>query len=429
MRANTYNLCNILARLPQTPDTGRPLVLATHYDSVRFGPGAADAGSCVAALLETARALQHGAPLRRPVYLLITDGEEAGLKGAAAFVAQHALALEKPFVVNFDARGTSGPSLIYETHRGNLATVRWMAHCLPRPCFTGSAFVTVYRYAAQRQRFLSVQSRWVDRLELAFIGDAQRYHTDRDTLENLDWRSVQHHGENALAVARDVAGRQDIDLQASDEDAVFCDVLGLFVVYFPESWAWLLAAAACVVLGLCAFWKLRSRTGARTVSLTLLVILVAVGLSAALGWGLARGLTAIGLLPGIHVAHGRWIAALYWPLSLGVLWFGARSILRSTAQPDVWIAFWLVWSIAALVLACWIPGFSYLLLLPALMAAVLSIVPVGAGGQTAALGRRGKCRPVAAGKHVARRIRAGSWCRAVSCMHAGTRSAAPRVGC
>ena len=65
---------------------------ATHYDSVAAGPGAADAGSCVAALLETARALQHGGPLQRPVYLLITDGEEAGLKGAIAFVEEHALA-------------------------------------------------------------------------------------------------------------------------------------------------------------------------------------------------------------------------------------------------------------------------------------------------------------------------------------------------
>ena len=65
----------------RTPPSGQPLVLATHYDSVSAGPGAADAGSCVAALLETARALQHGGPYRRPVYLLITDGEEMGLLG------------------------------------------------------------------------------------------------------------------------------------------------------------------------------------------------------------------------------------------------------------------------------------------------------------------------------------------------------------
>ena len=138
-----YSLCNVLARLPNSSSSGQPLVLATHYDSVEAGPGAGDAGSCVAALLETARALQHGEPLRRPVYLLITDGEEKGLLGALSFVKEHQLSGEKPFVLNFDARGSSGPSLMYETHRGNLATIGWMARSLPSPCFTSSAYVTV----------------------------------------------------------------------------------------------------------------------------------------------------------------------------------------------------------------------------------------------------------------------------------------------
>ena len=40
-----YRLHNLLARLPGTPEGGRPLVLCTHYDSVAAGPGAADAGS------------------------------------------------------------------------------------------------------------------------------------------------------------------------------------------------------------------------------------------------------------------------------------------------------------------------------------------------------------------------------------------------
>ena len=110
--------------------------------------------------------------------------------------------------------------------------------------------------------------------------------------------------------------------------------------------------------------------------LTLLALLVAAGLSAALGWGLVRGLTATGLLPGIHVAHGRSIAALYWPLSLIILWFVGRYVLREVARADVWAAYWLVWSIAGLAIAWWIPGFCYLWLIPALMAAVLSIVPM-----------------------------------------------------
>ena len=52
-RHSPDKLYNVLARLPNTTSQVRPLVLATHYDSVSAGPGAADAGSCVAALLET----------------------------------------------------------------------------------------------------------------------------------------------------------------------------------------------------------------------------------------------------------------------------------------------------------------------------------------------------------------------------------------
>jgi hypothetical protein len=310
------------------------------------------------------------------VYLLFTDGEEAGLKGALTFVREQTLPGGKPFVLNFDARGTSGPSLMYETHVGNLGTVRWMSRALPRPCFTGSAFVTVYRYLPNDTDFsVFCRDGWTG-LNFAFIGDAHRYHTADDTLANLDSRSVQHHGANALAMARVVAGSDDMDLQASSGDAVFFDVAGLCVAYFPESWARPLSALACAILVVCGGWRLWSRPGVRTFSLTVFAILVALGLSAALGWGLSRALAAAGWLPRVHVAHGRAMAASYWLLSAGILWLVVRFVLRNVARADVWAAFWLVWSVAGLLIAWWIPGFCYMLLVPALVAALLSLVPL-----------------------------------------------------
>src|SRR5690606_40854732 len=52
------------------------VLLAAHYDSVAAGPGAADDGAGVAALLEVARALKARRPPRRTVVLLFSDGEE-----------------------------------------------------------------------------------------------------------------------------------------------------------------------------------------------------------------------------------------------------------------------------------------------------------------------------------------------------------------
>src|SRR5688572_20581538 len=105
---------NLLARLPGR-ESGRAVLFSVHYDSVGAGAGASDDGVGVAALLEVARVLHAAGPagrLRNPVFLLIDDGEEAGLLGAEAF-ARHPWAREVGAVVNLEARGTSGPSYLF----------------------------------------------------------------------------------------------------------------------------------------------------------------------------------------------------------------------------------------------------------------------------------------------------------------------------
>jgi acetylornithine deacetylase/succinyl-diaminopimelate desuccinylase-like protein len=79
---------NVVATLPGRDPTGR-VVLAAHYDTTFGSPGAADDKASVAAILETARALTSGGRLRNDVVVLLTDGEEPGMLGAASFAAQH----------------------------------------------------------------------------------------------------------------------------------------------------------------------------------------------------------------------------------------------------------------------------------------------------------------------------------------------------
>jgi len=80
---------NVAARLPGRAST-KAVALVAHYDTVLHAPGAADAGSAVAALLETLRALRAGPPLRNDVVFVFTDAEELGMVGAEAFVAESA---------------------------------------------------------------------------------------------------------------------------------------------------------------------------------------------------------------------------------------------------------------------------------------------------------------------------------------------------
>lgn len=139
---------NIVATLPGRDPTGS-VVLAAHYDSVAAGPGASDDGAAIAAMLETVRALRTGDQLRNHLVLLITDGEENGLLGDAAFVRQHPLTVTcavagNCVVLNWEARGVSGPSLMFETSQNNAALVELFAAAAPYPN-GDSSMVEFYR--------------------------------------------------------------------------------------------------------------------------------------------------------------------------------------------------------------------------------------------------------------------------------------------
>src|SRR5262249_51178235 len=124
---------NVIARLPGTGGRSDALLLAAHYDSVAAGPGAADDTAGVATLLETLRALRALSPLQNDVIFLITDGEEDGLLGASAFVAEHPWMRDVRLALNFEARGNSGVSQMFETSPGNGALMNTLAKSLPHP--------------------------------------------------------------------------------------------------------------------------------------------------------------------------------------------------------------------------------------------------------------------------------------------------------
>ena len=86
-------------------------------------------------------------------------------------------------------------------------------------------------------------------LNFAFGAGLAYYHTPEDTPENLDQRTLQHQGENALATARHF-GRLDLD-KTDDDDVVYTSVLNRFVVSYSKMWALPLAlVAACGFLAL-----------------------------------------------------------------------------------------------------------------------------------------------------------------------------------
>ena len=246
---------NVLARIPGTRPATRQgrgaVLLVAHYDGVAAGPAAGDDASGVSVLLETLRAIRQGPLLANDVIALFTDSEESGLLGAAAFAREHAWTADVGVILNFEARGTHGPSLMFETGPANHDVIRFL-RSVPGARAT-SLSTAVYRQLPNDTDLSELAVLDRPAMNFGFIADVERYHTSEDDVAHLGGESIQHHGNQALALTRAFGNAQlPRPREAGGEkgDAVFFDLPLVGIVLYPESWAppfALLALAAGIV--------------------------------------------------------------------------------------------------------------------------------------------------------------------------------------
>jgi hypothetical protein len=364
---------NVVASLPGTDPTGRVFLVA-HYDSVQTGPGGSDDGAGTSALLEVARALTTNDRLRNDVVFVLTDAEEACLCGAAAFATAHPLAAdpaaEHGVVLNLEARGSGGPVIMFETSRDNAGLVDVYGSAAPHPVGTSFA-VEIYRLLPNDTDFTPFLDNGFAGLNAAYIDGGARYHTPLDTAAAADRRSLQAHGDNALALAR-AFGIADLGTPRASGDATYFPAPGLLVRY-PAALAWPLAVLALVaVLALGYLVRRAGRTSWPRIlagfGLALAPILVAPA-AAQLLW---LGVTAI--QPGYAAVLDPY-RPLLWRLSVlalsAAVLFGWYGLFRRRVGPAALAVGGLLWvALLGLVLAALMSGGSYLAALPALGAAL-----------------------------------------------------------
>jgi hypothetical protein len=373
-----------MARIPGRGE-GPAVLVVSHYDSREAAPGAGDDLAGVAAMLEMARAVARDGSPARDLILLFTDGEEAGLVGAHAFMDDHPWAEGVGVVLNLEARGNQGPSLMFETGEGDAEVVRSWASASGRPIGTSLA-AAVYRRMPNDTDFSPFRRAGLPGLNFAFIGRVAHYHTAADTLENLSLDSVQHHGDQLLGLVRDLAWGPPLNASG---DAVFFDVFGLFVVRWPSEAS---PALAAVVLALLAWSPLRiarrRRAGLRPGAGNRLppvdvlrgaaAALLGLGAAAAAATGLAWLLDGAGATPTPFVAH----PALHLVAGIASATLVAAAVWLLAWRCTFWgtfVATWALWGAGGLALAATIPGLCYPLLVPAAAAAVAAAVQVTLG--------------------------------------------------
>lgn len=364
-------VANILAWRPGD-EAGRAVFLLSHYDSVTAGPGASDDGAGVAALLEIARALAEDPRRQNQIVFLITDGEELGLLGAQGFLADHRWASRAAAVINLEARGTGGPSMMFETGSGNAEIIRRFAAVVERPA-TSSLFDTIYQRLPNDTDFTPFKARGIPGLNFAYIGHPLRYHTREDRLAHLDAATLQHQGANVLASARALA---DADLESPPQrEAVFFDLFSRVTIWWPSAWNWAFAVPALLLLSLASIrWRRAGRLPLGGLLLGLVSVLVVPAIVFAAGHALAWLFRRAGASPWMWVASPRPLILAFWLLALATATALAIVAARRLEAATLWLATWLVWSLLALLLAAVAPGAAYLFAVPAL-AAGLAVLP------------------------------------------------------
>ena len=278
---------DVVARLPGTANSGAILLMA-HYDSVPSGPGAADDAAAVAAILEAVRALKTASALKNDLIVLFTDGEEAGLLGAEAFVSSHPWMHDVGLVLNFEARGNSGPSLLFETSVNNAPLIHEFEEAAPYPVGS-SLFYALSKLLPNDTDFTVFRPSRTPGLNFAFGAHLEAYHSWLDTPGNLDPASLQHHGSSVLSLARRF-GQMDLStLKQQKGDDVFFDWLGSNLISYRESWGIIGEVVASILLALAIILAVKHREiGAGRLVLglfcSLLVLLIIPIAMLAAGW-------------------------------------------------------------------------------------------------------------------------------------------------
>lgn len=362
---------NVTAMLPGR-ERGQLITLVAHYDSVRSGPGVSDDGSSVAVLLEVARMLKALPPGRHGVLFVFTDGEEAGLLGARAFIRDDVRVPDIAAVINLEARGTSGQSFLFETGASSGWLVRAFTHSARRPS-TNSTVSSIYRLMPNDTDLTVFKSRSMRGLNFAFGENVGYYHTGHDDLGSLDLGSLQHQGDNAydlvLALRDEVFPARDIT-----GNLIYTDILGIGVVSWTTPTGWLLWIASLVGLGVAHRRLRRSKlNGHGDVVRGLLLVPLSVLLAVTVAYVLTLVLATVsGGLPAWHTAQlpNRWF--LWLSTLLAVLSLQHR-FARGAEPLGLWFGVGYAWVFLDLLAMIWLPGTSYLFAMPAMVTALIAI--------------------------------------------------------
>lgn len=360
---------NIVARIPGN-ESGKALLLLSHYDSAAVASfGAADDASGVVTILEGVRAfLSTGKSPKNDIIILFSDSEELSLDGAQLFVQEHSWIKDVSLVMNFEARGTKGPSnMILETNQGNSELVKAFVAANPKYPVASSLMYSVYKLLPNdTDSTIFREMADIDSFFFAFIDGHYNYHTANDTYYNLDRNSLAHQGSYLLPLLHYFA---DADLTAlkSEKDHVYFDFPGLKLVHYPFSWILPSVVLSFVLFLILIFYGTYKRTLKRRSIwigfiplLGSLIISVLIGF---LGWeAILKFYPHYLEIQQGFTYNGHWYIAFFVSLSLWISFIFYRRFSKSHQVPSLFVAPLFLWFLINFLIAIYLKGAAFFII-------------------------------------------------------------------
>ena len=229
---------NIIAKIKGT-NNSKALLLLSHYDSAphSFSKGASDDASGIATILESVRVFLHTKTKHKnDIIILFSDAEELGLNGAALFVTQHNWAKEVGLALNFEARGSSGPSyMLMETTNGNSRMVEAFSKAKITFPVSNSLMYSIYKMLPNDTDLTVFREKGqIQGFNFAFIDRHFNYHTMNDNYKNLSPTSLAHQGNYLVPLLNYFSNTDLTSLQSDDDDVYF--TIPFTFIHYPFSW-------------------------------------------------------------------------------------------------------------------------------------------------------------------------------------------------
>lgn len=360
---------NILARIKGS-DSSKALLLLSHYDSAphSYSHGASDDASGIATILEGIRAfLANKTPHKNDIIILFSDAEELGLNGAALFVTQSNWAKEVGLVLNFEARGSAGPSyMLMEVNKGNANMVKEFTAANPSYPVSNSLMYSIYKMLPNDTDLTVFREQGkIQGFNFAFIDNHFNYHTAQDDYNHLSPKTMEHQGTYLVPLLNYFSNSDLTSLQSGD-DYVYFNTPFKFVSY-PFSWVLPMVLIAVFLFLFLVFIGLGKRVLAFSEMgkgfLIFLGALLVSGITTYFGWKLLLKIYPQynDILHGFTYNGHDYIGAfVFLSLAISLLFYSNSNSENKTENYSVAPLF--IWILINIAIAFYLPGAGFLII-------------------------------------------------------------------